>query len=202
MKCIIQKQCHSTVINTVNKDTELWVPADGMITYDKDLVLIVYGADCSIIAFWNEEKIGVCHAGWRGLTDGIIDRMVKEFEGGECQIGPLIHSFEIQPDDCYEKIYSAYGDKYFSVKNSKIIFDFKRSVLDRVAPISSTFDERDTFKSSNLASWRGKRSKGDGTQNRMTIWRDLNNKVHVKFFYPGEKIRKYFDCLSGDTTEH
>ena len=193
MKTLIQKQCHSAVINTVNMDTPKWVLGDGMITFEKDLALIVYGADCSIITFWDDDKIGVCHAGWKGLVGGIIDRMAEEFIDGQCHVGPLLSSFEIQPDDCYQEICSLYGEKYFSYYKDKIFFNFEKAVLDRVRSIPCVFDGRDTFSHKELASWRRDKKRGDGTQNRLVIWRDFEkNNVNTKLFLPNESIKDFF----------
>lgn len=196
MNCIIQKQCHSSVINIVNKDTAPWALADGMITYEKDLALIVYGADCSIIVFWDDVKIGACHAGWRGLTGGIIDSMVKQFPNGKCYVGPVLHTFEIQKDDCYKNIFSIYGEDYFNNQKESIIFDFRQAVLDRIKTLPKAIDHRNTTNHLELASWRRDKRKGDGTQNRLTIWRGSDNEVHVKFFYPGEAVKKYFEQIT------
>jgi copper oxidase (laccase) domain-containing protein len=196
MNCIIQKQCHSSIINRVSIETPPWEFADGMITYEKNLALIVYGADCSILVFWDHEKIGACHAGWRGLASGIIDSMVKQFPNGKCYVGPLLHTFEIQKDDCYRNIFAVYGEKYFYKDEGRIIFEFRNAVLDRVKPLSSIVDSRNTMNHSELASWRRDQKRGDGTQNRLTIWRTLDDEVHVKFFYPGEAVKNYFEQIT------
>lgn len=193
MKCIIQKQYHGSLINIVDKTTSLWIPGDGMITFEKDLALITYGSDCSIIVFWDQEKIGVCHAGWKGLTEGLIDEMVEEFKEGQCYVGPLLNSFEIRPDDCYEKIVSFLGEKYFNYSNDKIFFNFKEAVIDRLKSIPFGLDGRDTFSTRDLASWRRDKKRGNGTQNRIAVWRDSkSNSVYYKLFLPGESVKKHF----------
>lgn len=198
MDCIIQKQCHSSIINRVTKETLPWALADGMITTEKNLALIVYGADCSIMVFWDDEKIGACHAGWRGLTSGIIDSMVKQFPQGKCYVGPMIHTFEIQKDECYKNISAIYGEKYFYDDESNIIFNFKKAVLNRIKTLSKVIDDRNTMTHVELASWRRDKRRGDGTQNRLTIWRSSDNEVHIKLFYPGEGVRKYFEKITTD----
>jgi copper oxidase (laccase) domain-containing protein len=193
MKRIIQKQCHSQTINFVDFNTPLWVLGDGMITTEKDLGLIVYGSDCSIITFWDDYKIGACHAGWRGLVEGIIDEMVKNFQGGKCHIGPLLDSFEIQKDECFDKILSKYGDKYFKNFDNKIFFNFKDAVIDTIKSIPYSLDGRNTFEHQELSSWRRDKRRGDGTQNRLVIWRDSkDNMPRHRLFLHGESITEYF----------
>lgn len=72
MKILIQKEIHSSIINRVDHTTPLWQQGDGMITTESDIGLVAYGADCGIIAFWDDYKIGICHAGWRGYTQDIL----------------------------------------------------------------------------------------------------------------------------------
>jgi copper oxidase (laccase) domain-containing protein len=113
----------------ITEDPDIqWVQnADGLITEKKNIALGAYGADCCIIAFWDEKNIGICHAGWRGFLNGILEQMLKHFETEKvaCHIGPFLHSFEIQRDSCYESIVQKYGNKYFEYTSGKIIFHFK-----------------------------------------------------------------------------
>ncbi|MBU2213244.1 polyphenol oxidase family protein [Patescibacteria group bacterium] len=53
--------------------------ADGMITYQENLMLTVRTADCQpFIIFVPDKKIlGVIHAGWRGLIAGVIPNFFK-----------------------------------------------------------------------------------------------------------------------------
>jgi YfiH family protein len=53
---------------------------DGMITQEKDICMMVMGADCPLLAFYDpvREAIGVCHAGWRGTLSEIASEMVKQ----------------------------------------------------------------------------------------------------------------------------
>ncbi len=195
MKLLIQKQVHSTIINNVNLNTQKWQNGDGMITSEKNLGLISYGSDCAMVAFWNKTQIGICHAGWRGLVGGLLDAMAKMFTQGECFVGPLLHRFEIQEDDCYRMIYSAYGDRYFSTEAGKIIFHFQSAVMERLSGVSPSFDARNTFDHPELASWRRDRRRGDGTQNRLVVWRSDDGLVKTKLFYPAENVTRYFTLL-------
>lgn len=187
MDFIIQKQVHSNIVNKVEKDTPLWGFGDGMITAEKNLGLVAYGTDCAIIAFWDDKKIGICHAGWRGLVDGIVDSMVSNFSNGNCHIAPFLHQFEIQKDDCYEKIQSRFGGLYIKEERGEVIFDFRKAVIDTVSAIPFTLDERSTRDHPELGSWRRDRISGDGTQNRLVIYRTETG-VHTKLFYPKQNL--------------
>lgn len=49
--------------------------ADGSFTVSKDFVLAILTADCLPVLFCNREgtKVGAAHAGWRGLSAGILE---------------------------------------------------------------------------------------------------------------------------------
>ncbi len=119
-------------------------------------------ADCAPICFWEEERYGILHAGWRGLCNGIIEKMLSKFEKPNVWVGPILPQFEIQKDFCYDQIYTKFGDRFFtSSRNSpfpqrrgdkRILFDFK-SALALILPMAK-FDNRSTYEKKDLASWR------------------------------------------------
>ncbi len=53
---------------------------DGLATQEKELFLAVTGADCQPIFLFDQTKeiIGLAHAGWRGLSQGIIGATVEK----------------------------------------------------------------------------------------------------------------------------
>jgi copper oxidase (laccase) domain-containing protein len=189
MKKIIAKQIHSSIVQKVNRHTHSWGHYDGMTTDDLSVALVAYGADCALIAFWDDKQIGVCHAGWRGLIDGIIQNVLNNFTiTVQCHIAPFLHEFEIQQDSCYKLIREKFGDRYFRYEETKIIFEFKRAVLHSIESIPYTIDDRSTINHPTLASFRRDKKKGNGTQNRLAIWRDHTDTVQTKLFYPKEEI--------------
>jgi len=103
---------HGTDVKRVdlNDNRKILWNTDGFITRDKNLFLCLTGADCFPVYFFDEEKeiIGLAHGGWRGIVNGIVEKMIlkmtKEFN---CEIkninvvlGPGIRSchFEIKKD--------------------------------------------------------------------------------------------------------
>lgn len=187
MKRIIQKQKHSALINCVGAETQNWIEGDAMITKENNLGLVVYGADCAMVGFWNKEMIGVCHAGWRGYTLELVCKMAKIFSGGNCYLAPFMHKFEVQKDECFDQIKAYCGEKYFLVENSKIFFDFKSAILAELDGLSIELDDRSTFDYPELGSWRRDRKRGNGTQNCLVVCRK-NDIVEKQLFLPGELI--------------
>ena len=68
--------------------------ADGLITREKDIALVVFTADCVPVLLEGEGVIAAVHAGWRGTAKGIVPKAVKEMgcDPGKIKayIGPSI----------------------------------------------------------------------------------------------------------------
>lgn len=82
-RLVLVKQVHSANLIWVSeqkKPSETCL-ADGMMTVTPGLVLGVLTADCVPVFFYDPEHhgAGVVHAGWRGLSQGIVRKMVQAF---------------------------------------------------------------------------------------------------------------------------
>ncbi len=151
---IIPNQPHKTLITELVTGKEDLTQSDGIWTRNFDLLLGVETADCAPIAFWDDEKFGIIHAGWRGLVGGICENMLEIFDSSDTQVqvGPILPRFEIQRDFCYDALYEKFGECFFYEEENSVIFDFK-SALRLVLPMAK-FDGRNTYNDVNLASWR------------------------------------------------
>lgn len=56
-------------------------PADGLVTDRKGIVLGVRTADCVPVFFHDpvRKAVGIAHGGWRGIKEGILERMLAMF---------------------------------------------------------------------------------------------------------------------------
>jgi hypothetical protein len=90
-----------TVIATAPPENRRWMNrADGLVTNQPDLPLLMRFADCVPILFYDpvQEVIGIAHAGWRGTLQGaqvsVVDTMREAFgshpEDIQAGIGPSI----------------------------------------------------------------------------------------------------------------
>lgn len=63
-------------------DTEGLPEADGIISDDPDDMLGILTADCLPILAWSDDPplIGALHAGWRGLSKGIVTKGVRRMQ--------------------------------------------------------------------------------------------------------------------------
>lgn len=196
IETIVPRLIQGNLIMSVSKDQAPILKGpnrlecDGFVTYDKNLMLSFYGADCPLIAFWDTEKIGICHAGWRGLVDGIVEKMQELFsEDAQCFISPFLHNFEITKDNCFDRIKQKYEERFFSYKGGKIMFNFKGALIETVSAkgIPYKIDDRCTSKHLYLAS-RRRDHLFDGPQNRLVIMKNDEEEVSYQFFTPKDDI--------------
>lgn len=151
---ILPEQVHGTrIVEVVTGDEDLNA-CDGIWTRDFSRVLGVRTADCAPIVFWEKDRFGILHVGWRGLCDGIIEKMLGNFTNPQVFVGPFLPKFQIQKDFCYEKIVAKFGEKFLInlEEDEIIIFDFQSAI--RSVLTNAKFDGRSTFNDLDLASWR------------------------------------------------
>lgn len=90
------RQEHGTKVTMVVSDRpDLPAPGDVLVTGIPGVVLAVYGADCLPILAWRTDGrlVGAAHAGWRGLTAGVVASLVGALGHGSeiaAVIGPGI----------------------------------------------------------------------------------------------------------------
>lgn len=92
-------QVHSTDVHIVNSVHDYKITtADALVSTQKNIPLAIMTADCLpvVIAGFDGSVVGVAHAGWRGLKDGILENTVQAIKNvastGVLQawIGPAI----------------------------------------------------------------------------------------------------------------
>jgi hypothetical protein len=76
--------------------------ADGIVTASPDTPIAMLGADCALISFFSREgPIGIAHAGWKGLREGVIAATVDALRAlGATEIHAACSPM-IRPE-CYE----------------------------------------------------------------------------------------------------
>lgn len=111
------EQVHGSDVGVVSKIASDLAGKDALITDEPGLALAVYSADCVpiLLADPSAKRIGVIHAGWRGLVSGVIENASKALGAnqGVCAIiGPSIGPccFEAG-DEVLESASSALGEE-------------------------------------------------------------------------------------------
>jgi len=95
------EQIHSNIC--LSTDTSECV-GDAIVTDKANQVCLVMTADCLPIFASNAsgDKVGVAHAGWKGIVNGVIESFIQEFNGDDLIVhfGPAISqkNFEVGQD--------------------------------------------------------------------------------------------------------
>lgn len=117
-KLVLSDQIHKTVVRTVSAaDAGKGIVAvsdikgvDGLVTNDKDVVLMTFFADCVPLFFYDRVKqaVGVAHSGWRGTVQRMgretVETMQREFGSSPedilVAVGPSIcrNCYEVSSD--------------------------------------------------------------------------------------------------------
>ncbi|MBQ4521802.1 MAG: peptidoglycan editing factor PgeF [Lachnospiraceae bacterium] len=135
---VLSQQTHTTNIRVVTKEDKgkgILLPqdykdVDGLITKEEDIFLMIFGADCVPVFYYDPVKkvIGASHCGWKG-TKGLfpkkmLERMKEEFGSNSADvitaIGPSICR------DCYE-VSKDVADEFLEVYSKE---DYQKIVRD------------------------------------------------------------------------
>lgn len=97
-------QTHSTVVLEVDQPTCDVLNADGVWTSSARVVCSAMTADCLPVLICNTDgsKVAAVHAGWRGLSSGIVENALAQFKHQDVLVwlGPAIgpQAFEVGDD--------------------------------------------------------------------------------------------------------
>jgi polyphenol oxidase len=134
---VVMQQIHSINIHIYNKiqdsgDYQVIEDVDGLVTKEKDVVLVARTGDCVPIIYSDEKNniIGISHQGWRGSVKKMVQKMIQTMLdlGAQIQylkiaIGPSIGAccYEISDDLYYEFLdeLNGYSEKIFTHRHGK-----------------------------------------------------------------------------------
>lgn len=112
---------------------------DGLITKEKNQVLAIRTADCIPLFLYDysKEKIGLIHAGFKGLIKGIIKEGIEKgkfnLETLLIGIGPHIRKDHYYLRGSNKKYYQKENlKKYFYKKNDKLYFSITELAIDQL----------------------------------------------------------------------
>lgn len=161
-KVIFPNQIHSNKIIWIEKSKDL--KCDGILTKEKNCFVGVKTADCVPLIIWNKDFVGALHCGWRGLSRGILENLLKILKKKNiylksCKyfLGPSIGKccYEVKEDvgNLFAKFYI----------NGKL--DLKGFILNflrenEVLKENIEINELCTFCNKSLPSYRREKSKG------------------------------------------
>ena len=153
-------QTHSNISVDADSISSI-VEADASYSKKVGTVCGVLTADCLPIFVSNKEgtAVGIAHAGWRGLVGGIIESLIKSFDGNAedliVHLGPAISrlSFEVggevksqylSKNKNFENCFTYLNNKYYLD-----LYDAARVVLKSFGVSSISGGNRCTYKESD-----------------------------------------------------
>jgi len=169
---VTSADCHADLFSEVPYD------ADGLITDEKGLPLVVFVADCIPILLYDPETpaIGAVHAGWRGTVMDIAGKAVSEMcrnygskpENIRAAIGQGIGfcCFETGPEvpGAVRKLLEKDAEDFIKSKGEKSMVDLKgvnRFLLERRGVLPSNIEVSDECTScSNNKYWSHRATNG------------------------------------------
>lgn len=146
-RAVKSKQTHSDITLTVDKSyggegilrEQRYPEADGLITKEKDLAILIFFADCVPILI-GDKKQKICaaiHSGWKGTYKNIVGKAVEQLINEHncnpndllCAIGPSIGPchFEVSKD-LFIEMTALYGINTGRTENGKYYLDLKKTV--------------------------------------------------------------------------
>lgn len=157
---LIPEQSHSGAVKwVVNAQSDRTV-CDALVTDIANLSLGVHTRDCAPVCFSDGARVAIAHVGWRGFTKDIIEHVYDELGMDiEVFVGPFLHAFEVQKDECYDALRVKCGERFFTVSDERYIFHFKDAIASFL-PQGAVFDPRNTATDASLPSHRHKRPFG------------------------------------------
>jgi YfiH family protein len=96
------RQVHGTRVVALDGAPEVVEEGDGVVTRVAGVVAMVLTADCVPVALAAPGAVAMLHAGWRGLSDGVLEAGVAALGGGpvHAAIGPAAGGccYEVGPE--------------------------------------------------------------------------------------------------------
>lgn len=182
------RQTHSDVVCEVTHRNGGWgydeimtavQDCDGLYTFEPNLLLAIFTADCVPVLFWDPTTalVGVIHSGWRGTVQGITPKALLTLRSEKgiqpqnlhVQLGPALSQTHFEVDeDVYQKFHAlGYADHYsaYSPETHKYHIDNQGVVYEQCLRIGipkanitrSTFD---TYSELTGFSYRENQTKG------------------------------------------
>lgn len=141
--------------------TNTIIEADASYSSKSGVVCGIMTADCLpvFVSKKNGSMVGIAHAGWRGLSSGIIENLIKSFNSdGDnlvVHLGPAISKKCFEVGEEVKSLYLSKNIKFersFAFKNNKNyldLYDAARVILEGFQINSISGGNRCTFKESN-----------------------------------------------------
>lgn len=135
------QQVHGNKVIRVNKAPGKIAKADGLITNQPDIYLMIKAADCHQIGFYDPKNkvIGLVHAGYKGLEKGIIKNVINSMKKSyRTNLKDLIINFGPSIGPCHYRL-----DIWTDAENQLIKLGILKNNINN--PHICTYESKDYF---------------------------------------------------------
>jgi YfiH family protein len=155
---VVMNQCHSADFLLAEKEhkgrgaslgEDAIVNVDALITKDVGVVLMAQGADCPLIAVYNEKSkvVAVIHSGWKGTQKGIIPRVLSymskdlgcDHSFSKALVSPFAKGCCYAVGEEFLEIFKEYPQS-FQRKEGKLLFDLGVIIFHQLSLFGLTDD--------------------------------------------------------------
>lgn len=153
---------------------------DALYSYDKDIVIGVFTADCVPVLFYDErtQLIGAIHSGWKGTVQNVVSNTFAQIKAENTALymgsvkailGPSISqaSFEVDADVADQFRALGYADKYiqWDEARGKYFVDNQATVAEQLKRVgfleeNISLSSQDTLQMTDGFSYRQDKTKG------------------------------------------
>lgn len=152
--------------------------ADAMVTDVPGAVLSIQTADCAPVLFTGDQGvIGVAHAGWRGLSAGVLESTVStmaSLSAGaiSARLGPCISpaAYEFGPAELTTLALQFGPDVVGATIDGRPAFDLRACVRQVLAALEVVLDESAVACTALDAGWYSWRARRDTARQSSVIW--------------------------------
>jgi len=142
---VTAQQIHSNQVVLVGKNDsgKNVTGADGLITGEKGLFLMVFVADCLPILAYDSRKeiVGIAHAGWQGTSEKIAENLVWAFQKLGSKPNDILVGIGPGIEFCHYEVRNEVVDKFTTAGFGKMVLrslsgkthiDLKQAVVDQL----------------------------------------------------------------------
>jgi len=152
---------------------------DALVTDLAGVVLGAWVGDCAPVAFASANgRVGVAHAGWRGLEAGVLQATAAAVgvDGGPvvAVLGSCIHPccYEFGDADL-DRLVARFGPSARSTTlDGRPAFDLPAAVKAAVAEVGIVLDDRSSCTGCDATRWYSHRARADRGRQVLAVWKE------------------------------
>ena len=129
------RQIHSSKVIDVKGEVK-GIEGDALFTFERDILLCIFTADCIPVYVLGDKFAGIIHAGWRGFVNGIFENFFKKIKDKGVKPEKLTAIVGVSIcGNCYEvgkEVGEKFPEKFLRKHNDKFLLDLKSYAYEKL----------------------------------------------------------------------